>query len=121
MSHRSGRGRRPAGQCGFATVWAIAWMVVCLTIGFVAAVAATAEARQHSLDASADLVSLSAAASLQRGEEPCITAARVAAANSVALVSCSVEGADVLVVVRTHVVLPLGLHPEVSSLARAGP
>jgi secretion/DNA translocation related TadE-like protein len=104
-----------------AVVWSIFWMFACIMVGGLAAVGALAEARQHAVDASADLVSLSAAAGLQHGHDACEMAATVAAANSVTLARCSIEGSDVVVEVRTRLDLPFGLHPDVYARARAGP
>lgn len=106
---------------GIATVWAVAWMFVCLTVGGIGALLAGAEVSQHHVDGAADLAALSAAARLQRGGDPCPTAAAVSAANQVTLVRCRVDGEDVLVTVRARLDLPFGLHPWVSGEARAGP
>ncbi len=120
MRPRAGdRGGRT--QHGIATVWAVAWMFLCLTVGAIGALVAAAEASQHHVDGAADLAALSAAARLQRGGDPCPAAAAVSAANEVTLVRCRVDGDDVLVVVRARLDLPFGLHPWVSGEARAGP
>jgi secretion/DNA translocation related TadE-like protein len=108
-------------QSGIVTIWAIAWMFVCLTVGWIGMAVALAEADQHHVDAAADLTSLSAAARLQNGGDACRTAASVAQANGVALNACRVEGEDVIVTVRDRIDLPFGLHPWVSGQARAGP
>jgi secretion/DNA translocation related TadE-like protein len=112
---------RARDSAGVATVWAVAWMLVLVLIGGVGLVLGFAAARQHQVDAAADLVALSAAASLQRGADPCSTAARVAAGNHVVLKRCQVTQADVVIAIRARVALPFGLHPWVSAQARAGP
>ncbi len=115
-SERSG-----SGQSGIASVWAIAWIFVCLTVGWVALALGVAVAGQHHVDAAADLTSLSAARTLQHAGAPCRTASVVAAANGVALTGCRVDGDDVVVAVRARLNLPFGLHPWVGGQARAGP
>lgn len=111
-------GRR---EHGMATVWAVGWMAVCLTVAWVALVLAAAAARQHQVDGAADLVSLSAAARLQRGGDACAAAASVAGANRVVLDECQVDGTDVRVAVRAPLDLPFGIHRWVRGEARAGP
>lgn len=111
--------RRP--DRGMATMWAVCWMGVCLTVGWLAMIVAAAVAAQHHVDAAADLVSLSAAGMLQRGGDTCAAAAEVADANDVTLRSCVVHGADVVIVVSVGLELPFGMHREAVSAARSGP
>lgn len=106
---------------GIATMWAVCWMAVCLTVAWVALVVAAAVAQQHQVDGAADLASVSAAARLQRGGDACSAAARVAAANGVVLSRCLVDGEDVVVAVRELLRLPLGIRRWVEGEARAGP
>jgi secretion/DNA translocation related TadE-like protein len=106
---------------GFATVWALAWIIVSLTVGWAALLCAAAVAAQHHLDGSTELASLSAAASLQHGGDPCRAAALVAADNAVVIAGCRIDGADVVVSAVTTLSLPLGMHPRLTSTARAGP
>jgi secretion/DNA translocation related TadE-like protein len=106
---------------GFATVWALAWIIVSLTVGWAALLSAAAVAAQHHLDGSTELASLSAAASLQHGGDPCRAAALVAADNAVVIAGCRIDGADVVVSAVTTLSLPLGMHPRLTSTARAGP
>lgn len=109
-------------ESGIATVWAVAWMLVCLCVGWVALLAAMITARQHHLDGAADLVSLSAAARLQRGGDACDLASKIAAANAVELSSCEVESRnDVIVSVRTSMALPFGVDGDLTATSRAGP
>lgn len=110
-----------ASEAGIATVWAVTWMFVCLTVGGVGLVLGYAEARQHQVDGSADLVAIAAASALQRGDDPCRTAFEVAGANNVALSDCRTEGLDVVVKVQARLDLPFGLRPWVHAHARAGP
>ncbi len=120
---RSRRGARPlaSGQSGMATVWAVCWVAVCLTVGWVGIGLAAAEARQHHIDGAADLAAVSAAARLQRGGDPCAAAVTVAEVNDVLLADCRTEGEDVVVTVREEVALPFGIRRWVWGEARAGP
>lgn len=115
------RRRRRARGAGIATVWAIGWMFACLAVGWLGIVSAMAVARQHHLDASADLASLSGASRLQHGGDACRAVAEVAAKNGVALTSCRVQRDDVVVVVESALELPAGQRLRLVATARAGP
>jgi secretion/DNA translocation related TadE-like protein len=106
---------------GVATVWAITWIFVCLTIGWVGVVVAAVVAAQHRLDAAADLSALSAAAELQRGRDACGAAVDIARDNAVGIARCRVDGDDVVVTVARTLSLPFGLQGSLTSTARAGP
>ena len=51
----SDRRSRGCDESGIATVWATAWMLVFVLVGGVGLVLSVAEARQHQVDAAADL------------------------------------------------------------------
>jgi len=106
---------------GFATVWGIAWIVFCLSLGWLALLAAAAVARQHHLDGAADLAALSGAAQLQRGGEACATARTIAADNDADVLSCTIDGDDLVLEVVDVVSLPVGLDVRIVAHARAGP
>jgi secretion/DNA translocation related TadE-like protein len=106
---------------GFATVWALSWMAVCLTLGEVSLLAAAAVAAQHHLDGSADLAALAAAARLQSGGDPCSAAGATANDNAVELIACRHTGPDVEVTMATTLRLPAGIAVRLRSVARAGP
>ncbi|MGH3471016.1 MAG: Rv3654c family TadE-like protein [Nocardioidaceae bacterium] len=108
-------------QQGFATVWAIAWIFVCLTVAWVGVLLAVGAAKQHHLDGSADLAALSGAIAQAHGRDACLRAEVVAAANSVTVASCRVEGDDVALRVEARADLPFGLTVRLRSAARAGP
>ena len=113
--------RRRLDARGVATVWAVAWIVACSTMGWLGLLGAMIAAAQHHLDGSADLISLSAAARLQRGGDACGTAAELAEDNAVDLESCVVDDADVVVTVSGDLALPFGLDGRMTAVARAGP
>ena len=114
---------RPAhlGQHGYATVWAVGWIAVLASVAWAGLVLAVAVAHQHRLDGSADLVALSAAQAVQRGDDACAVAAQVAGADHVRLADCSLDGWDVTVHVTERLVLPLGPAVSIGGSARAGP
>ncbi len=111
--------RNARGQTGYATIWALAWLAACLTLGWVGVAAAAVVTAQHHLDGAADLAAVAAAAELQRSGNGCPTAASTAAANGVRLANCAVSGSDVQVVVATAVTVPFRL--TLKAVARAGP
>lgn len=113
--------RRRVASAGFATVWAVIWTTVLVLVGWVCLLVAGLVARQHQLDGAADLVALSAASRVQRGGDGCEAAAQIAAANHVSLVTCQVEGVDVVVEVGVNVDLPFGITGRLAGNARAGP
>lgn len=122
MTYRADeRRRRFHDSAGVATVWATAWMLVLVLLGGVGLVLGFAVARQHQVDAAADLAALSAAARLQRDGDACSSAAKVARANGVDLVGCRRNNEDVVIAVRARIALPFGLGGWVSAQARAGP
>ncbi len=112
--------RRP-DERGSSTVWGATGAVILLLVGSLAALLAGVVARQHQVDAAADLAALSAAAVRQRGQPACAAAAEIAADNSVELMRCRTEGEDVVVEVRADLALPLGMAVALHGIARAGP
>ncbi len=102
-------------------MWAVACIGCLLAVAGGALLVAGVTARQHHLDGSADLVALSAAGALRDGSDACEAAAEVSAANEVVLRGCRLDHSDLIVVVTDELDLPLGLHLDVVSRARAGP
>ncbi|MBA2561012.1 MAG: flp pilus-assembly TadE/G-like family protein [Propionibacteriales bacterium] len=116
LDHRAAR-----RDDGLATVWGVAWVAVCLTVGWLAVTATAIMSAQHHLDGAADLAAVSAAARLQSGGDACGVAERIAQANHAELAGCQVDGSDVVVSVAGSIVLPFGLDGGMTSMARAGP
>lgn len=110
-----------SSQRGVATVLALSWMLVITLMAWVGMLVAVATARQHKVDGAADLVAVSAAVVLQRGEDPCRVAADFARRNSVGLRDCRVDGDDVVVEVDDEVAFGFGLRRDLTGEARAGP
>ncbi|TKJ31952.1 Rv3654c family TadE-like protein [Blastococcus sp. CCUG 61487] len=108
---------------GSATVWVLALAGVLAAVGLALVVLAGAVVARHRAGAAADLAALAAAGRAVRGDEdPCATAARIAAANGARLEECALEpGAAVLVQVGVPVELgPVG-ERRATARARAGP
>jgi secretion/DNA translocation related TadE-like protein len=120
MARFNPEGRRRT-DAGIATVWAVAWIFVCLMIGWLGQLVATVVSAQHHLDGAADLSALSGAAQLQRGQDGCAAATGIARANQATTSRCRVDGDDVVVTVGSVVSLPFGLQGRLTSTARAGP
>ncbi len=104
-----------------ATVWGLAWVVVCLTVGWLAVMSANIAATQHHLDGAADLAALSGTARLQKHGDACAVAEEIAGDNDAEMAGCTIEGNDVVVTVHGVVPLPFGLDGTITSQARAGP
>jgi len=113
--------RRRDGEEGVATVLAVAWIFVITTLAWIGMLAAAATARQHKVDGAADLVAVSAAARLQRGGDPCRTAAEIAVRNDVSLQTCRVDGDDVVVAVSDELLMAFEVRRRLIGQARAGP
>lgn len=106
------------GYMTVMTAFAVA-AVLAITVGVLLVGRATVAA--HSARAAADLAALAGAHALRAGEDPCVAAAGVAAANRAVVAGCTVDGNDV--VVRAAVSTDLGLvgARSASAVARAGP
>jgi secretion/DNA translocation related TadE-like protein len=111
----------PAGERGAATMLAVGWIVVLMTAGWIAMLAAAITAAQHHLEGAADLAALSAAQSAQSGGDACEAAARVARGNDVTVQDCRREGIDIVVTVVDRIDLPLNVDGAITATARAGP
>jgi secretion/DNA translocation related TadE-like protein len=123
-SRRLRRGRRSSrlfDERGIATVLGVAWIVVLMTAGWLAMLAAAIAWAQHHLDGAADLAALSAAQSAQSGRDGCAAAVRIAERNGVTVRECRRVGTDIVVTVVDTVDLPLDVDGTITSTARAGP
>jgi secretion/DNA translocation related TadE-like protein len=105
---------------GVATVWAVTWMTACAAIATIVAAVGVATARQHEIDAAADLAALAGASAIQHGGEACAAAAATAASNNSELHSCEINGDEIEITANGRVYL-LGLKLRLTSQARAGP
>lgn len=91
-------------------------MGVVLSVTLAALVLGSAVVASHRARLAADLAALAGAGRAQTGAA-CAEAGRVAARNGATLVSCSVEGSDVLLVVSVDA----GLSGQATARSRAGP
>lgn len=96
-------------------------MAVCCLVTFAVLLVSSVVARQHRVDAAADLGALAGADALLGGEDACSRAADIAHANGSVLSNCAVRGDEVLVTMRMELDLPFGWLGHVESQARAGP
>jgi secretion/DNA translocation related TadE-like protein len=100
---------------------AVSWILALCVFGWIGMLVAAATAWQHKVDGAADLVAVSAATGLQRGDDACRVASSIAADNDVRLGGCRVEGEDVIVEVLRRVRLGFGISRQLVGDARAGP
>lgn len=112
--------RRSRGERGVAMVVALGLLAVLVFVAAVSLGTVSIVLTHRRAQAAADLAALAGAAALQRGEDPCLAAARIARRHDSALGHCLVEGPTLAV--TTTVALPsvLGGRP-VPARARAGP
>jgi secretion/DNA translocation related TadE-like protein len=120
-SRTAGVASAASGERGVATVTALGWAVVLLTLGWIAVVGAAVAAAQHHLDGAADLAALAAAQAAQTGQDGCAAAAHVASSNGVIVRACERDDVDVVVTVADHLDLPWSLDRAITATARAGP
>jgi secretion/DNA translocation related TadE-like protein len=117
-SAASGSGR---GDRGAASLLVVAMVGVLLLVGCALGVVAAVLVDHRRAAAAADLAALAGAAALQRGDDGCSVAATLAGANGARLLTCAVEGADVLVTVEVAGPRWLGQRADLVGRARAGP
>ena len=108
-------------ESGAAALLATACVGVLVLLGAALVVVGAMVADHRRAQAAADLAALSGATALQRGQDACAEAGRVAAANEARLERCLVEGQDVLVSVRVTGPRWLGQQGDLEGRARAGP
>lgn len=116
------RGRvRVDDDKGAMTVTTAFVVAAILAVAVAVLLVGRAAAAAHSARSAADLAALAGAHALRAGEEACVTASGVAAANGAGLAVCTIDGDDV--VTRAEVAVDLGLlgTRAASSTARAGP
>lgn len=106
---------------GAASLLVVSFAGVLLLVGCALGVVAAMVADHRRAAAAADLAALGGAAALQRGEDGCAAATSLASANGTRLVSCVVEGADVMVSVEVTGPRWLGQQGDLVGRARAGP
>ena len=119
LAHRLTRGETGHDR-GSGTVLAVAVTGVLLAATLAALLLGAAVVASHRARLAADLAALAGARIAQLGAPPgqaCGEAARVATRNGAAVVSCTVEGADLSLVVSVEV----GAVGQATARSRAGP
>jgi secretion/DNA translocation related TadE-like protein len=106
---------------GSATVLVLAFAAVLLLVGCALGVVVAVVHAHRIAQSGADLAALSAARALSLGGDPCVEAARIAAADGVRMTGCQVDGATVTVTVTAAGPHWLGQTADLSARARAGP
>ncbi len=115
-------GRRDRGSASVLTL-VMASVLLATAVG--AGIIGGAFVAHRQAAAAADLAALTGAVALQRGEDPCAAAVRVAARNQAQVTRCAVTGAEVQLSVAVRPRSPiltavLGGDP-LAARARAGP
>jgi len=105
---------------GAVVVVALGLVALLVVVALICAGCAALVVAHRRAQVAADLGSLAGAAALQRGEQPCAAAARIAARHAASLSTCAVEGQSVLVTASVALTVPL-TDGAVSARARAGP
>ncbi|MFG2099543.1 helicase [Micromonospora sp. S4605] len=117
--------RRPAGRAGErggATICLLAVGLVFVVVGLFGAAVASARAARQQARVAADFAALGGAGrALDGAEVACGRATEIAAANGGRLVSCRLDGLDVLVTAQVTVAPLPGLTRVARVSARAGP
>lgn len=106
---------------GAITLLVVAISGLLLLLGSALGVVAAMVVAHRTAQAAADLAAVAGATALQRGRDPCATAADIAVANGASLTSCTVDGRDVLVDVSVRGPRWLGQEADLDGRARAGP
>lgn len=114
------RTARVSRDRGAGTVLAVTITGVILTVALAALVLGSAVVASHRARLAADLAALAGASRAQTGAsaaQACAEAGRVAGLNRAMLMSCSVDGSEVLLVVS----VAAGLTRQAIARSRAGP
>ncbi len=116
--------RRPPSRSddrGIASVLVLGVTVVVVLVTVVAVAAAQVVGARHAAAAAADLGALAGAGAGARGADGCAAAATIVRSNDARLITCSRDGADVLVTAAVTTAPLLGMRWESVVTARAGP
>jgi len=117
---------RPPGRWrsdrGAASLWLLAVGLLLAAAGLFAAAVGAATVARHRAQAAADLGALAGARWALWGDEvSCAAAAEIVVANGGALVSCRLDGVDVIVVAEMVMATLPGMRGSARAVARAGP
>ena len=113
---------RTGGDRGAASILVLAIGLVLVAAGIAGAAVGAARVGRHQARTAADLGALAGAARAVEGAEvACGRAERFALANGARMVSCRVEGLEIVIAVQVTVTPLPGLTRYASAAARAGP
>jgi secretion/DNA translocation related TadE-like protein len=113
--------RRPRDERGGATILVLVMAGLLLLLGAGLGVVAALVVAHRAAQSGADLAALAGARAAAHGEDGCVGAAEVAAANDVRVMSCRSDGRVVEVWVSAPGPRWLGQRSDLSAHARAGP
>jgi len=114
------RPSRARHELGAATLLVVAMAGVLLLLGAALGVVQAMVVAHRQAQSAADLAALAGAAAIARGEDGCLRAAAVAAANDASVTSCAPSGAEVRVTVTVSGPRWLGQAADLTASARAG-
>jgi secretion/DNA translocation related TadE-like protein len=114
------RSSRWADERGTA-VWVVPFVGVLVLTALALAFQGGLLVAQRRVQAAADLAALAGAGALQRGDDGCDAASRMAARNGASMDRCRVDDRDVVVTLARAGPLLWGRSAEVRAMARAGP
>lgn len=106
---------------GVATVWGLALLALLTAVALVAVAVVSVVAGHRRAQAGADLAALAGAGAQRDGDAACRVAGGIAADNGSELTACTIEGAQVRVVVQVRVHGLFGRVHLVRARALAGP
>lgn len=106
---------------GSASLLVIALLGLLMFLGAAMAFVEGVVSDHRAAQSAADLSALAGAQALQRGDDPCAEASRIADANEASVTSCEVSGEEVVIDVIVAARSYAGYSPKVTGRARAGP
>lgn len=112
---------RRHNERGAASMLVVACLAFLLLTGAALGVVAAMVRAHRAAQSAADLAALAGASALQRGEDGCAAAARVAAANAASVTTCRAGGEEVRLTVTVPGPRWLGQSADLTAEARAGP
>lgn len=112
---------RRSDERGSASLIVVALTGVVMMLGLAGAYLAAAASAHRAAQGAADLAALAGAGAIQRADDGCAAAARIAADNEARILSCRQVGQDLLVEVRVESPTWWGHSFTIEGRARAGP
>lgn len=113
--------RRERDERGSGTALAMVAVLLLATCGLAGTVLGAVASVQRRVESAADLAALAGAAAVQRADDGCAAAARVARSNEARVLGCAVVGDEVEVRLARTLRLPVLHGVTLRARARAGP